>query len=102
MEHEVKICPQFYEAIRLGLKTHYLRKSSDREYKVNDILNLQEFDNKRCEYTGRQQRVLVTYVTSSASPCAYSEEGLDNQLCILSICLVDTNTNDCQTEMWFL
>lgn len=46
---------------------------------------LREFDQELQRYTGRKQRVEITYITSIDSPCALSREGLDPELCILSI-----------------
>jgi Domain of unknown function (DUF3850) len=83
--HVVKCWPEFFEAIRTRAKTHDLRRYDERDYRVGDTLELQEFLPEAGQYTGRSVRVLITYITSTDSPCAFSKAGLDPRLCILSI-----------------
>ncbi len=52
---------------------------------MGDRLLLREFDPANQRFTGREQTVLVTYVTSADLPCALSEEALNPDFCILSI-----------------
>ena len=47
----VKILPEYYEAVKCGDKTFEVRLN-DRDYQVNDVLHLQEFNNG--EYTRRE------------------------------------------------
>lgn len=48
MTHYLKTCPQFYKEVKAGNKTFELRKN-DRDYKVGDILVLQEYNpNNTC------------------------------------------------------
>lgn len=58
--HELKILPEFFEAVILGLKTFEIRKN-DRDYKVGDIVFLNEFDGAKM--TGRWTERVITYVT---------------------------------------
>jgi uncharacterized protein YqfB (UPF0267 family) len=90
--HELKCWPQFFEAIAAGQKRHDLRHASDREFQVGDQLRLREFDPVIQRYTGREQFVEVTYITSIDQPCALSESALHVGFCILSIALTDRNT----------
>jgi hypothetical protein len=85
IEHKVKSWPQLFEATLTGAKTHDLRRAGDRDYRVGDILRLQEFDPDTRRYTGRELRVRITYITSAQFPCALSETTLDPAYCILSI-----------------
>jgi hypothetical protein len=85
INHKVKSWPPLFEATRLGLKTHELRRMTDRDYQVGDTLTLQEFDPDSQCYSGREQMVMITYVTSAKTPCALSESSLDPEYCILSI-----------------
>ncbi len=85
VEHPIKCWPPFFSAIAAGKKKHDLRRADDRKFQVGDILLLREFDPERGVYTGRRQRVLITYITSTESPCAFSSEALDDAFCILSI-----------------
>ena len=86
--HELKCWPQFFRAIQSEEKTHDLRRTDDREFKVGDKLFLREFDPKTGTYTGRSLMVKVTYVTSSKIPCALSEAALHPSYCILSIKII--------------
>jgi hypothetical protein len=85
LEHKVKSWPRFFEATLSGLKTHEVRRLTDRDYQVGDRLLLQEFDPATETYTGRELLVRITYVTSAEAPCALSEECLQPDFCILSI-----------------
>lgn len=83
--HDLKCWPAFFEAIAAGRKRHDLRRTGDRDFRVGDNLRLREFDPARDAYTGREQMVVVTYVTSANQPCALSDEALNPDFCILSI-----------------
>ena len=83
--HELKCWPQFFEAIATGRKRHDLRRADDRQFHVGDRLRLREFDPHSQSYTGREQTVEVTYITSAEQPCALSKGALDPDFCILSI-----------------
>ena len=48
--HELKILPQYFEAVKSGHKNFELRKD-DRNYQVWDLITLREFDGK--QYTER-------------------------------------------------
>jgi hypothetical protein len=87
--HELKSWPQFFEAIAAGRKRHDLRRAFDRNFRVGDRLRLREFDPEAQRYTGREQMVQVTYITSGGEPCALSEGALHNDFCILSIAVVE-------------
>lgn len=84
-EHVVKSWPQFFQLMIDGKKKHDMRNLKDRDYKVNDTLLLQEFDPFTGEYTGREARFLITYMTSTKTPCALSSAMLDDSGCILSL-----------------
>jgi hypothetical protein len=85
MEHRVKSWPSFFEATLSGVKTHDVRRATDRDYRVGDTLRLMEFDPEKQVYTGREQCVRITYITSAKLPCALSEACLHPDYCILSI-----------------
>jgi hypothetical protein len=85
MEHRVKSWPSFFEAALAGVKTHDVRRMTDRDYQVGDTLRLMEFDPEKQDYTGRELSVQITYITSAKLPCALSEECLHPDFCILSI-----------------
>jgi hypothetical protein len=87
--HDLKCWPEFFTAIVAGEKRHDLRRTRDRQFKVGDRLRLQEYDHRADAYTGREQMVVVTYITSAAQPCALSDEALHPDYCILSIAFID-------------
>jgi hypothetical protein len=86
--HDLKCWPLFFDAIAKGHKRHDLRRANDRDYRVGDELLLREYDPATESYTGRRQRVRVTFITSALQPCALSEVALNSDFCILSIALL--------------
>ena len=81
--HELKILPEYYDAVRFGDKRFEIRKN-DRDYHTGDILRLKEWDGK--QYTGEELDVLVRYVLYGID-----EYGLAEGYCIMSI---DTMMHD--------
>ena len=77
MRHELKIKPEYFQAVWDGRKRAELRKD-DRDYHVGDILILREWECE--EYTGSGIAVRVTHILRH---CA--EYGLADGYCILSI-----------------
>jgi hypothetical protein len=71
-EHQLKIWPQFFDAVKNGIKTFEYRKD-DRGFTLGDTLRLHEWDPKKPNpsidatgeggYTGRIVTVAVTYIT---------------------------------------
>ena len=72
--HVLKILPEYFEAVILGIKRFEIRKN-DRDYKVGDGLTLCEYKNN--EFTGRQIRAIVTYMTDYAQRKGYVVLGLE-------------------------
>lgn len=67
MIHELKILPQYFEAVLSGDKTFEVRSVADRTFSCGDNLRLREFDpemhNRSASgYSGREITVQVTYV----------------------------------------
>lgn len=83
--HELKCWPEFFGQIASGAKTHELRRCDDRDFAVGDELFLREFDPKEQTYTGNSVIVVITYITSAESICAFSPQALDKRFCIMSI-----------------
>ena len=77
MRHELKIKPEYFQAVWEGKKKAELRKD-DRDYNVGDVLILYEWNGE--EYTGSAIAVRVTHILRD---CA--EYGLADGYCILSI-----------------
>lgn len=74
MNHDLKIWPEFFEAVEDGSKTFEIRRN-DRDYKVGDTLMLREFvpsTGLNCaRYTGREILVEVTYITDFGMMAGY-------------------------------
>lgn len=71
MTHELKIKPQYYEDLKIGLKTFEIRKN-DRDFKLGDILILNEYsldDSGAGTYSGRALTVRVTYLLNDSEYC---------------------------------
>lgn len=70
--HYLKTWQPYYDDIAFGLKPFEVRKN-DRDYKVGDILVLQEYDNEINKYTGWELPPLfITYILDDPN---YAKEG---------------------------
>lgn len=83
--HKVKSWTYLFEAAISGMKKHDIRHKNERDYRIGDVLKLQEYDQAKGKYTGREADFLITYITSNVTPCALSGHCLDKEYCILSI-----------------
>jgi hypothetical protein len=63
--HELKILPEYFEAVIGGLKSAEVRKN-DRDYKVSDYLELKEWDALSEPFTGFTGRIIVRQFTHIA------------------------------------
>lgn len=88
--HRLKCWPEFFDAVLSGKKKHELRRCDDRTFVVGDTLHLDEYNPQPKQYTGRTVDVLVTYITSAESVCAFSPTALDKNYVILSIALASS------------
>lgn len=74
--HELKILPEYFEAVASGKKQFELRKD-DRDYQVGDFIDFCEWNGK--EYTGvRYGCVRIRYILRNCP-----EYGLMDGYCIL-------------------
>ena len=80
--HELKILPEYFNAVIDGRKTFEIRKN-DRDFAVGDTLVLKEWNQINRMPTGREQRCEITYILEG------NEEtkgyGLMKGFCIMSI-----------------
>lgn len=67
-KHHLKILPEYFNAVRYGVKTFEIRKN-DRDYQVGDTLLLKEYENDN--FTGNLLEVIVTYITDFAQMDGY-------------------------------
>jgi hypothetical protein len=74
--HELKTWPKFFEAVRDGLKNFEIR-NNDRDFKVGDVLLLQEYDFDRDQYSGYDVSRRVTYITDFAQAADFIVMGLE-------------------------
>jgi hypothetical protein len=84
-EYAVKSWTHFFQAIKRGDKLHDMRDLKDRNYRIGDILNLQEYDPFTGKYSGDECKVMITYITSADTPCAFSSAALAPGFAILSL-----------------
>ena len=82
MIHELKILPEFFEAVTSRRKQFEIRKN-DRDYKVGDQLVLREIDYVHNEnisdelfYTGDSYKAEITYITDYAQKDGYVVLGI--------------------------
>lgn len=73
MTHELKILPEYFEAVTSGRKRFEIRKN-DRDYKVGDLLYLREWNAD--EFTGNSYKAEVTYITDYAQKDGYVVLGI--------------------------
>jgi hypothetical protein len=59
--HKLKTWPEYFSQLRRGEKTFELR-ANDREFRVGDILVLQEWTPEKQTYTGAQEERVVTHI----------------------------------------
>ena len=68
MIHELKTLPIYFEEVIDGRKLFEVRKN-DRNFKVGDMLALNEYDDDKKEYTGNSCLVYVDYILKDENYC---------------------------------
>lgn len=68
MIHELKEHPEFFEDVISGKKTFEVRKA-DRDFKVGDLLALNEYNPDAKKYTNRCCLVYVDYILDDSNYC---------------------------------
>ena len=68
MIHELKTLPIYFEEVIEGRKSFEVRKN-DRNFKVGDMLALNEYDAEKKEYTGNSCLVYVDYILKDENYC---------------------------------
>ena len=92
--HYLKILPEYYEAVKCGDKTFEVRLN-DRDYQINDVLHLQEFNNS--EYTGYELVKVVSYILNDPTYCKEGYVVLalkDHYSCSKVLCPMQKGTVD--------
>ncbi|HFD0855152.1 ASCH/PUA domain-containing protein [Enterococcus faecium] len=73
MIHELKILPEYFEAVTSGRKQFETRRN-DRNFKVGSQLILREWTGEK--YTGDSYKAEITYVTDYAQQDGYVVLGI--------------------------
>lgn len=68
MIHELKILPEYFNAVVSGEKTFEVRRN-DRPFHKGDLLALNEFDIDRKCYTGNSCLVYIDYILNNTDYC---------------------------------
>lgn len=78
-EHDIKLAAMYFGDVQSGKKSFELRKN-DRNYKVGDLLNMQEYSDGK--ETGRSIKVEIVYMIEDYN-------GLEEGYCILGTKILD-------------
>ncbi len=78
MTHELKVLPEYFEALVNGSKTFEIRKN-DRNFQVGDWLLLKEWNPETEEYTGYSVLRYVSYILYDW------QAGLKDGYCIMGL-----------------
>lgn len=60
--HELKIHPQEFALVCTGLKKAEFRSTDDRDFRINDLIKLNEWEPECKYYTGRSATVIITHI----------------------------------------
>lgn len=94
MEHQLKIIPKYFEDVVLNNKNFEIRKD-DRDFKVNDILVLREYDETKKQYTGCEATCKVIYLLKHED----FPQGIKEGYCVMGIKLLYYEViQDCTPE----
>lgn len=80
MIHELKIICNFFNDILFSNKNFEIRKN-DRDFKVNDILILKEYNPIEKKYTGCTAKCKVIYILNHED----FPEGIQDGYCVMGI-----------------
>lgn len=69
--HDLKIWPDFFDAIESGQKPFEIRKN-DRDFRVGDLLRLSEYAPGPDEFTGRVTARRVAFIISGDDPLGFA------------------------------
>ena len=76
--HELKIHSEYYNDVFMGHKTFEVRYN-DRDFKLHDVIILNEVDEETGEYTGRKLARNITYILQGG------QFGIEKGYVVLSI-----------------
>lgn len=88
MIHQLKVLPDYYQAIVDRRKTFEIRKN-DRDFQVGDLVILKEFNG--AEFTKRHTKAQITYI------CDYAQ---NENYVVFSIRLIEIGSDrECQNVL---
>ncbi|MEK5056036.1 ASCH/PUA domain-containing protein [Niallia sp. FSL K6-0212] len=73
--HHLKIQPEYFDSVSKETKSFEIRKN-DRNYKVGDVLLLQEYLPSEAKFTGRVLDRKITYITDYVQQEGYVVMGI--------------------------
>jgi Domain of unknown function (DUF3850) len=79
--HRLKIWPQWFDAVRRGVKSYEIRKD-DRNFNVGDDVMLEEFNPAVSERSGRILHRRIVYISRGEDAEAF---GLRDGYCVLGL-----------------
>lgn len=88
VDHNLKSWVGLFGPLAAGEKKHDFRVM-DRDFKVGDVLRLNEYEPVEKLYTGNSVLAKITYITSAQhTPCAFSPFVLHPGMAVLSVELI--------------
>lgn len=85
MIHALKQHPKHFEPVISGKKLFEVRKN-DRDYKVGDLLALNEYDPETKSYTGASVLVYVDYILDNPEYCKEGYVVMSIKPCCIKQC----------------
>lgn len=76
MKHDLKINSEYFLSVKEGLKDFEIRRN-DRDFKVGDIVILNEYFNETGIYSGEKIAVKIKYITDFKQQSNYIVFGFD-------------------------
>ncbi len=84
MIHQLKIWPEYFEAVQRGSKRFEIRKN-DRDYQVGDILILSCFDPDTNSYIREDDGAFIKTIAAYITYIAQGVFGLPEDIAVMSI-----------------
>lgn len=75
--HPLKTWPEYFEVV--GKTKTFEVRINDRNFKVGDVLWLQEYKPETKEYTGRDKKFTITYVLEGG------QFGIEKGYCVMGL-----------------
>lgn len=91
--HRLKTWPEYFQAMVGDKKKKFELRQNDRDFRVGDILKLEEWDPETSMHTGRFLFRKVTYLIQGGF-------GLPKDLCIMSVELFAPESPRSKNEVW--